>query len=373
MKLVLDKEDLLSLAAEQGFVVAGILSSEQANRVLAQNLERLSVWQEKGHSAEMQYMQRSTDLFARIENYLPEVKTVISLSASYLFNDKDKLQNTPLGYGRVARYAWGRDYHRQLKKRAQKFIDALAAHLSRDDLAWRIFSDAVPLLERAMASAALDGFVGKNTMFILPGVGSYTFLTEILLDVEVAGDFVVKNELSCKTCTRCLSACPTNAFESAYSLDSRKCISYLTIEKKTEFNSWEQTAIADWLFGCDICQEVCPFNHKDILKSEIQEFDRSQGAGPYIKLAELLEIRTSADFLKRFAGTPIMRAGREQMLRNAACVIANTQCFSEISYLIECEKEDPSDFVRFHARESLRRMYEFSDGLERRAIARALG
>lgn len=371
MKLVLDKDDLLQLALEQGFTVAGILSSEQANQVLAENCPRLSSWQEKGHAAEMQYMQRPPELFSRVENYLPEVKSVVCLSASYLYSDKDEFKDTPAGYGRVARYAWGKDYHRQLKKRAKAFTERLEKHLARK-ISSRIFSDSVPLLERAMASAALEGFIGKNTMFILPGVGSYTFLSEILLDVEIRGDFAGGNELSCKTCRRCLDVCPTAAFESAYSLDSRKCISYLTIEKKTEFNSWEQAAIADWLFGCDICQEVCPFNHKDILKSEIAEFDRSQGAGPYLKLSELLSIRTNSDFLKRFAGTPIMRAGREQMLRNAACVLANTKCFSELAFLIQCSKEDSSEFVRTHAGQSLQRMYESSAGQDRRLIATAL-
>lgn len=369
--MVFPGRKLEELAKELGFTVVGVLSREETEKALSNELPRLEKWQASGFAAEMSYMERPSEIFAKLEGFHPETKSVICLSASYLESDPREVE-LPLGFGRVARYAWGKDYHRQLKKRTKKLVQEIEHELGKE-VKWRAFSDAVPLLERVLGRASFNGFIGKNTMLIQPGIGSYTFLAEILIDLEIEDVQRDESDYSCKTCTSCLSACPTEAFVSPFNLDARKCISYLTIEKKTGFSKWEEEAISDWVFGCDICQEVCPFNHEDVERSKIEEFLKSEGAGPFLDLKESLSIRSADGFLKRFAGTPLMRAGREQILRNSAAVIANTQFLDGIDALIASSKEDPSEMVRAQALSSLKRLEEISDGIDRIRLQSALG
>src|SRR4030095_465504 len=181
--------------------------------------------------------------------------------------------------------------------------------------------DAVPLLERAAAARAGLGFFGKNTNLLQPKKGSWFFLSEILLDLELpADDRVVK--VSCGSCRRCLDACPTNAFPSPYVLDSGKCISYLTIENKGAIPVDIRASIGDWVFGCDVCQEVCPFN-RFAGETQWPELRAEAGVGPRLELVEVLSISSDAEFKERFRGTALLRPRRRGLLRNAAVVEAN--------------------------------------------------
>jgi epoxyqueuosine reductase len=208
-------------AGALGFDVLGIASVS----ALSGDDRAFQAWREAGFAAEMTYMTRRTELHAHPKRLVPESLSVISLAVNYYVNAP--LFEHQNRYGRLARYAWGLDYHDVVKGRLLK-LAAQIENLAGRKIHSRCFVDAVPLLERAVAASAGLGFFGKNTNLLQPQKGSWFFLSEILLDVELPAD---RQELKigCGTCHRCLDACPTNAFAAAYQLDSRRCISYLTI------------------------------------------------------------------------------------------------------------------------------------------------
>jgi epoxyqueuosine reductase len=248
-------------------------------------------------------------------------------------------------YGRVARYAWGRDYHDVVKPRLQ----ALAARIEKivgRGIHARCFVDAVPLLERAVAARAGLGFFGKNTNLLQPRNGSWFFLSEIFLDLDLPPDNH-EIKVSCGSCSRCLDACPTGAFPQPYVLDSHKCISYLTIENKSVIPRELRAAVGDWIFGCDVCQEVCPFNRfaSDTLWPE---FHPAAGVGPRLDVVEVLSIATDAEFRARFRGTPLTRPKRRGLLRNAAVVAANIGATRAVPSLIERIENDSEPLIRSH-------------------------
>ena len=361
---------LEQIALANGLELIGVFSLEQVRALLKKQKDYLESWQQQGYAAEMDYMKRSSKLFTDVSKLLPEVRSVLCFSLNYYQGAVE--QETPWGYGRVARYAWGRDYHRVIKKRLDKFVNNLQAEI-KEDISWRRFTDAVPLLERAIAAGSHLGFIGKNTMFIRPGVGSFTFVAEILLDVEVEGQQQAQEKLfSCGACQRCLVNCPTNAFVEPKVLDSRKCISYLTIEKKTEFSSWEREAIGSWIFGCDVCQDVCPFNHSSIEEGFLGVFDQSKGAGLFLDLIGVLKITSQEEYLARFAGTALMRAGRECLIRNACCVVENTAYVPAYSELIRISREEGSELLRSQAKKCLVNLLNHADGLDKQRIENSI-
>jgi epoxyqueuosine reductase len=287
----------------------------------------------------MDYMLRKPELLCAPERLLEQWQdrelgwSILSVFCRY------DTRNAPVfrvGYGRVARYAWGKDYHRQLRRALGTFVKNL-----QTELGWafphRVFTDAVPLLERAIAARAGLGFIGKNTLLIRPGTGSFGFLGEVLLPIRIEGEERVANRPgTCGTCTRCQSACPTGAFKAEYQLDARRCISYLTIEKSGLFNAWEREALGSWIFGCDICQEVCPFNHAPLkigAAPELPKLGSEFGVGPLLELSSVIAMRDDGEYLRRFQGTPLMRAGRENLIRNACCVAVNTGAYSVLPAL----------------------------------------
>lgn len=354
----ISESELRKRAAAQGlqlFTVTDLASFEG-------ECQHLEDWQSKGYAGELQYMQRDPSLFAHLQHFLPEVRSVLSFVTHY--DRRTPGRDRPPGFGRVARYAWGRDYHRVLKRALQNFV----AECEKDyqvPIVSRIFSDAVPLLERAIALRAEAGFVGKNTMLIQPrGQGSFFFLSELLWNITVdrpKRSFEIVSSQSCGSCTRCQQACPTQAFASEYVLDARKCLSYLTIEKRTALHLWEREALGEWVFGCDVCQEVCPFNHqpiKDQRPPAIDTLGAEHGAGPFLNLKEVLSLRTPEAFSARFQGTALMRATRAGLLRNAAVVAANVISEECIPTLFECVQEDVAPLVRQHALWSLARLHE---------------
>lgn len=345
--------ELKSLATQVNLNLMAVYSRADAELYLAAERPALQNWQEQGFAGEMQYMQRPVSLFTELKHFLPSVKSILIFSVPYSAGRSEEASApVPPGFGRVARYAWGRDYHRVIKKRLERFSKAFIEKFGITP-EQRSFSDAVPLLERTLAKHSAHGFIGKNTLFIRPGSGSYQFLAELLWNVEVENDLIAPTIKSrCGTCTNCLSNCPTNAFVEPYVLDARRCISYLTIEKQGDFSEWEQSAVGQWIFGCDVCQDVCPFNHEQD-QIEEQDFSAERGAGAHLDLISILRIRSPEEFLKRFAGTPIMRAGRESMIRNACAVISNTNFLPAIDALREIQALDASPVAREAARKSL--------------------
>lgn len=332
-----------------------MVSASRLREALCAQGGRLADWQDSGFAGDMAYMRRSPDLFLNPENLLPGLKSVISFAVPYAAagaSDPD----CPRGFGRIARYARGRDYHRVIKKLLKEAAKKIEQRAGRP-VGWRAFSDAVPFLERAAAIAAGLGFSGKNTMVIRPGLGSYFFLAELLLDIEIEPDLTPAAQSgSCGSCSRCQISCPTGAFAGPGRLDARRCISYLTIEKSGGFSEDERRMVGDWVFGCDRCQEVCPFNHPGTQARVAPEFRPERGAGAFIELSRILAIKSDEDFTATFAGTPLMRAGRIGMIRNALAVCANQGCTELVPAIRLLIEGQAPEMVRIEAQAALSRL-----------------
>jgi epoxyqueuosine reductase len=213
---------------------------------------------------------------------------------------------------RVAQYAWTTDYHRVLGRRLERLAGVIGQ--VAPGAATRCYVDAGPVPERELAQRAGLGWIGKNMMLIRPGVGSFTFIGAVFTDADLAPDLPFEAD-RCGTCSRCLDACPTAAFAGPRDLDARRCISYLTIEHRGEFTPAEAALTGDWLFGCDVCQDVCPWNQRFARPTADAELaPRGEVAAP--DLAALLALDPEA-FAARFDDTPFERPGRDGMRRNA--------------------------------------------------------
>jgi epoxyqueuosine reductase len=306
---------------------------------------RHAQWLKSGYAGEMTYLERAHTSMKRI---LPAAQSALVFSIKYASPSPKAL---PHGYGRIARYAWGKDYHRVLPKLLKMFVLETEKVLGTS-IIWKAVSDATPLLEKPIASMAGIGFIGKNSLVIRPGVGSYTFLCELIWDLHIEGEFSQSRKTTCGSCQNCMDCCPTKAIGPSSVVDSRRCISYLTIEKRGALSIEERGMLGGWLFGCDICQEVCPFNHTVALKKpapSLMQFSPEFGAGEILRLEDLFAIQNDEEYLEQFAGTPLMRAKREGLLRNAICVAANTGVQSAADSLIALLENDPSLIIRQHA------------------------
>jgi epoxyqueuosine reductase len=277
-------------------------------------------------------------------------RSVVSLGVSYYPGDHP--ENDGSG-GRVARYAWGRDYHEVIKGRLFALRGELEEALGCRVKA-RAFTDAVPLLERSAAQHAGLGFFGRNACLINGDTGSYFFIADLILDLDVAPD--EPGTGTCGRCTRCMTACPTGAIKAPGVVDARLCISYLTIENRGPIPRELREKVGDWAFGCDVCQEVCPYNKRKASRSRWPEFSEEAGTGPYLKMEEVLAIRDDEEFERRFTGTPLTRPGRAGLLRNCCVAAGNLQDARLVPVLTRCLRDDPSPLVRGHAAWALGRM-----------------
>ena len=339
------RQTLEELAERKGFDLVGVARAEPLER----GGEALRRWQEAGMAADMGYMQRPAERLSDPRALQKSARSVVSLGVSYYPGDHPEND----GGGRVARYAWGRDYHEVIKARLFELRSELEEALGCSIKA-RGFTDAVPLIERSAAQHAGLGFFGRNACLISQKAGSYFFIADLLVDLDLPAD--EPGEGTCGRCTRCMSACPTGAITEPGVVDARLCISYLTIENSGEIPRELREKVGDWAFGCDICQEVCPYNKRKAQRSRWPEFSEEAGAGPYLDIASVLAIRTEAEFERRFAGTPLTRPGRAGMLRNC-CVSAGNQRRPEyVAPLAGCLAEDDSALVRGHAAWALGRI-----------------
>jgi epoxyqueuosine reductase len=327
------------LAKEAGFDLVGVACAEP----LREGGERLKEWQESGMAAGMGYMRRPAELLSDPKKLQKSARSVVSLGVSYYPGEHP--ENTGAG-GRVARYAWGRDYHEVIKGRLLELRERLEEELGARIKA-RTFTDAVPLLERSAAQKAGLGFFGRNSCLISGEAGSYFFIADLIVDLEVEPD--APGTGTCGRCTRCMDACPTGAIKAPGVVDARLCISYLTIENRGEIPRDLRPLVGDWAFGCDICQEVCPYNKTKATRSRWPEFSAQSGAGPYLSLVEVLEIRDEEEFERRFGHTPLTRAGRAGILRNCCVVAGNLKLEEAVPALLSCLTEDESTLVRGHA------------------------
>jgi epoxyqueuosine reductase len=325
-------------AREAGFDLVGVASAEP----LREGGERLREWQEAGMAADMGYMHRPVELLSDPKKLQKSARSVVSLGVSYYPGDHPENE----GAGRVARYAWGRDYHEVIKARLFRLREDL-----EDELGVRIkargFTDAVPLLERSAAQHAGLGFFGRNSCLINGEVGSYFFIADLIMDLDLAPD--ASGTGTCGRCTRCMDRCPTGAIKAPGVVDARLCISYLTIENRGEIPRELREKVGDWAFGCDVCQEVCPYNKTKASKSRWPEFSAEAGHGPYLNIAEVLEIREDEEYEERFAGTPLTRPGRAGLLRNCCVAAGNLKLEEVVPALVRALREDSSALVRGHA------------------------
>ena len=264
----------------------------------------------------------------------------------------DRMTSGESGRGRVARYARGRDYHRELGGRLKR----IARKLGRlyPEHGFRAFTDIGPLDETWLAAASGLGFKGRHTLAILPKAGSWAVLGHIVTTLEVPESPGRPSPLACPDgCRRCIDACPTGALALPGVLDAEACLSYQTIEHSGPGNPDYQAAAADRIFGCDACQEVCPFNAR-VSPTDVEAFLKDR-AGPAVDLTEVLRMKTHEEMTARFAGSPLMRAGRNGLVRNAVTVAGNSGDENLIP-LLESLVDDEDDGVREHARRAIGRL-----------------
>ncbi len=297
------------------------------------------------------------------QELLPGAKSILIGAVSYLTTEH------PAGErggprGKVARYALGDDYHDTVKPKLQALHRELERRLGRPIRA-RISVDSGPVVDRAVAARAGLGWYGKNTMILTPRLGSWVLLGAMLVDVELPPSTPVRK--SCGACTRCMVACPTGALTAPGVLDSRRCISYLTIELKGPIPAELRPLMRDWVFGCDICQEVCPVNRKVSAPDHIEYLPRARW-GADVDLIELMGL-TDEQFRERFRGSPVKRTKRRGLLRNVAIALGNSHDLRAVPALIRA-LDDHEPLVRGHVAWALGRM---GGEASRTALEAALG
>lgn len=294
---------LKDYAKSIGFQDIGI-SKAIALEKEAKDLER---WLKSGYHGEMDYMNRNFDLRIDPRKLHENTKSIISLSYNYF---KEESQEDDPEQIKISKYARGRDYHKVLKRKLKLVIEWLKNELG--DVSARGFVDSAPIMERVWAEKSGIGWVGKNSLLLTKGVGSYFFLAEIFLDVELDYDSPVKNY--CGTCTKCIDACPTQAIVAPYVVDSKKCISYLTIEYKgNQLPAHYTENNQNWIYGCDICQDVCPINARARQHEEPEFEDKSIFSDMHRSIWEEI---TEDNFNDVFHDSPIKRTGYKGLMRN---------------------------------------------------------
>jgi epoxyqueuosine reductase len=329
-------------AHEMGFNLVGIAHARPSP-----TLNAYLRWIEQGMQGEMGYMARPDRQARRrdLSVILPGARSLLIVGLDYhSFAIPESTLQDP-ARGRIASYAWNLDYHDVIAAR----LDELAAWLqaeSRRAIQQRVYVDTGAILERSHAQQAGIGFVGKNTMLIHPRRGSYFFLAEILTDLEFDAYDTPHRPTMCGSCTRCLNACPTDAFPQPYVLDARRCISYLTIEHKGWIDPDLRPLMGNWVFGCDICQDVCPFQ-RFALPTAILAFQPPDTGRAAPLLTDLLAL-DDAMFAARFQGSPVVRIKRERMVRNACIAAANGRIEAAFPLLTNL-LTDSSALVRGHA------------------------
>jgi epoxyqueuosine reductase len=278
-------------------------------------------WLARGYAGEMAYLARPDAVAKRRDPrlVLPEARSVVVVALNYFQGTAPPAASAGGRRGRVARYAWGDDYHDLMWARLEGLAAFVEAQVGQP-VAHRRYVDTGPLLERELAARAGLGWIGKNTMLINPRRGSWLFLGELLLalDLEYDPPFTVDH---CGSCTRCIEACPTGCILPERTLDASRCISYLTIELKSgKMPPPLRPLVGRWVFGCDVCQEVCPWNR--FARPTGEAAFRPRPSLPEPDMEELLALDDEA-FRRRFHGSPILRAGRRGLQRNAAVALGN--------------------------------------------------
>jgi epoxyqueuosine reductase len=298
-------DNVINLANEIGFDLVGFAPADK----LDMEFQNLQKWLEMNYNAGMKYMERNLDKRKEVKRVMDSAKSVISLGINYYTNNE---REDIKGEGKVSRYAWGKDYHLVIWEK----LDHLVEKLKKIDLNFeaKTYVDTGPVMDKAWAVKAGLGWMGKHTNIINRNYGSWFFIANVITNYEFNYSAPIKDY--CGSCTACIDACPTGAIVQEYILDSSKCISYLTIENREEISEEFQGKFDNWIFGCDICQDVCPWNKKFSVLSENRDF-YPQNRNEQIPLREIKDMKEK-DFRERFRNSPIKRAKLKGLKRNAA-------------------------------------------------------
>lgn len=336
-------------ALELGFARVGFASAEPFEAART----RLRAWLAAGFQGSMAYLEEDADR-ADPRALLPGVQTIVSVALPYggapAALRRNRETDEPL-IGKVARYAVGNDYHRVLKDKLATLAVECLAIVGRP-VSSRACVDTAPLLEREAAARAGIGFIGKSTLAIAPGLGTYFLLGELLLDVAIEPSAPIA--AACGRCTACLDACPTGAFVGPHVLDARRCISYLTIETKDPIPRDLRSLVGTRVFGCDVCQDVCPFNASEAPRPRAPELaPRASLDAP--ELVNLLELSASG-YRKLVRRSALRRVGKPQLQRNAAVALGNSGDPRAIPALVRSLDREPSSLVREHVAWALGRL-----------------
>lgn len=349
------KARVVAEARRLGFEAVGFA---RADVPLEADFERYEAFVRDGKHGEMAWLAATPEARRRLdgEHVLLGARTVICLARPYARSSVDEAAD-PEVVQAIARYARGRDYHNGLRKKLRKLASFVRTLGGDEPVQARPLCDEEPILERAWASRAGLGFVGKNGLLIVPGVGSLVLLGEVVTTLAIEPDAAIPER--CGSCTRCLDVCPTNAFEAPFVLDPRRCVAYLTIEHRDAIPDDLQEGVGGHLFGCDDCQTVCPFNAsaRSPRRAGVPIDPRFTPDARWgeVRVRDLLML-DDAGFVALREGSPIGRATRVGLARNAAIVLGNRADPSDVAALARTAEEHDSEIVRKAARWALARI-----------------
>jgi epoxyqueuosine reductase len=354
---------IAAAAVELGFARVGFAPAKRLNAAAV----RLRAWLASGYHGELAYLAGPGDR-ADPGALLDGAKTVIAVALSYAPSETPlrRAADGPVLAGSIARYARGEDYHLVMKRKLGELalrIDELVGY----PVPSRVCVDTAPLLEHATAHAAGVGFGGKSTLTIVPGLGTYVMLGELIVAIELEPSEPIA--AGCGSCRACLDACPTGAFVSAEVLDARRCISYLTIENQGEIPRELRAKIGTRVFGCDVCQEACPFNASPAPRPRAPELEPKRELEA-VDLERLLALG-AADYRKLVKRTALRRVSRATLARNAAVALGNTKNPQASAPLERALEGDPSELVRSHAAWALGELGEKTSPTAQDALRRA--
>jgi len=325
-------------AHDLGFDAVGIAGTD-----LAEHEQHLQKWLDNSMHGEMDYMHKHGHKRTRPADLVAGTKRIISVRMDYAPANIDQaeeiLQHDNIGY--ISRYALGRDYHKVMRNRLQKLAKRINQEIGV--FGYRAFTDSAPVMEKALAEKAGLGWIGKHSNLLDSKTGSWFFLGELYVDLELPID--EKSTNHCGSCSKCIDICPTQAIIAPYQVDARLCISYLTIELKTAIPEDLRSKIGNRIYGCDDCQLVCPWNKFAQTSKEPDFSPRSELTD--IKLLELFNW-SEQEFLKKTEGTAIRRIGYQAWLRNIVVALGNAEPSSEIVQSLEKRRDEVSELVREH-------------------------
>jgi epoxyqueuosine reductase len=343
----LTRREVEHLAAAAGLQVVGITDAapfEELERFMVDHIAR-------GHMTGMDWFtaQRARES-TRPHTLHPTVRSIVSVAVPY-WSGRVTPPDDGVLRGRIARYAWGRDYHKTLKQRMRVLADHLRESIGRD-VETRELVDTARIVDRAVAARAGTGWYGKNTLIIVPGHGSWVMLGELLTDLELPPDVPLSRD--CGRCDLCLHACPTGAIVAPYRVDSPRCISYLTIEARGALPHHLRPLMGLHVFGCDVCQDVCPYTGAAAVVADHDFAPRS--LSNVFPALEFLATMTEAQFRATYSGTPVTRAKRSGMSRNAAVALGNSGSPQAEPLLLDMLVKHDEPLARGHAAVALRQL-----------------